>query len=86
MNETEKLKKVEDCDIVNESVPYCSPRWVPVKDIQSAIGSIGTFSLHAKVTGFVLFFSVTLRKELQFKSQGKHVGNYVFHRTEVIFK
>lgn len=44
------------------------------------------FFFHAKVTGFALFFSVTLRKELQFKSQGKHVGNYVFHRTEVIFK
>ena len=57
-----------------------------MKDIQSAVGNTGTFSLHAKVTGFVLFFFVTLRKELEFKSQGKHVGNYVFHKTQVIFK
>ena len=66
--------------------PDCSPRWVPVKDIQSAVQNTGTFSLHVKFTVFDLFFFVTLRKELELKIWGKHEGDYVFHGTEVKFK
>ena len=64
----------------------CSPRWVPVKDIPSAVGNTGTFFLHVKFTVFDLFLFVTLRKELEFKIWGKHEGDYVFHGTEVKFK
>ena len=66
--------------------PDCSPRWVPVKDIPSAVGNTGTFFLHVKFTVFDLFLFVTLRKELEFKIWGKHEGDYVFHGTEVKFK
>ena len=57
-----------------------------MKDIESAVGNTGTFSLHVKFTVFDLFFFVTLRKELEFKIRGKHEGDYVLHRTEVKFK
>ena len=57
-----------------------------MKDIQSAVGNTGTFSLHVKFSVFDLFFFVTLRKELEFNIRGKHEGDYVFHRTEVKFK